>query len=90
MERGAWTSQIFELVPRWFPNQVQRARKLDLAAARRALLKRYVNTVVAATPQMIVRVFGWPREQVLATIDDLVARRVCVRSGDWIVENDVR
>lgn len=90
LERGAWTSQIFELVSRWFPRQVARAQKLDIDAARRALVKCYVQTVVAAKPPMIARIFGWSREQVLATVDDLVTRRVCSQSGDWIVANAAR
>lgn len=87
LETGAWTSQIFELVSRWFPDQVARAQKLKVDVARRTLVKRYIQTVVAASPPMIARVFGWSREMVLATLDDLVARRVCSFSGSWVVAN---
>lgn len=84
VERGAWSSQIFELVSRWFPRQVARAQRIDADAARRALVKQYVQTVVAATPPMLVRVFGWSRDQVTATIDALIARQVLAVQDGWI------
>lgn len=84
-ETGAWPSQIFDLVQRWFPRQVERAQRIDAAAARRAIVRRYVRTVVAAKPDMLMRVFQWSREQTVAGIDDLVRRRILARRGDWIV-----
>lgn len=84
-ERGAWASQIFELTARWFPKQAARARKMDVTVARRALIRRYVETVVAAKAAMIARVFGWSRDQVNQTIDDLLARRIIMRQREWIV-----
>jgi len=88
IERGAWASQIFDLTARWFPRQVARAQSLDLERARRALVKRYIETVVAATPPMLVRIFGWQRETVRATLEDLLTRRVVSKTGDWILKND--
>ena len=85
LETGAWTSQIFDLVARWYPTQIARAQKIDSDKARRALVKRYVQTVVAAKPPMIARVFGWSREQVNVTIAELIARRALTLKEDWIV-----
>ncbi|MBI4785790.1 MAG: winged helix DNA-binding domain-containing protein [Chloroflexi bacterium] len=85
LETGAWPSQIFDLVARWYPAQVARAQKLDADRARRALVKRYVQTVVAAKPPMIARVFGWSRQQIDETVADLVTRRVLKLNEDWIV-----
>lgn len=85
VEQGAWSSQIFELVTRWFPRQVARAQQINVVAARRALVKQYVQTVIAAKPPMIARVFGWPREQLSATLGDLIAGGVLARKGDWVV-----
>jgi hypothetical protein len=85
VERGAWSSQIFELLARWFPRQVARAQQIDVDTARRVLVKRYVETVVAAKPPMIGRVLGWPREQLSAMLDDLIARRVLTKKEDWVV-----
>lgn len=88
IEQGAWASQIFELVARWFPRQVARAQKIDAHSARRVLVRRYVETVVAVTVPMIARVFGLPREQVVRTVEDLVARKVLSKKNDWVMVND--
>jgi hypothetical protein len=88
VERGAWASQIFDLTARWFPRQVARAATLDLERARRALVRRYIETVVAATPAMIARIFGWERAALNATLDALCARRIVARQGEWIQSND--
>jgi Winged helix DNA-binding domain len=86
-EHGAWPSQIFELTARWFPRHAARAKQIDLNAARRTLVQRYIETVNAATPPMIGRVFGWSREQVMATVDELVARKRLIRNAEWILRN---
>ena len=83
-EHGAWPSQIFELAARWFPRQAARAHKIPVDQARRALVARYVETVVACTGPMIGRVFGWPRVQVNETVDELLARRVVTKNQEWI------
>jgi len=87
VERGAWASQIYDLIARWFPRQLARAQTLDRERARRALVRRYIATVIAATPAMIARVFGWPRATTDATLDALRARRIVSSQGDWISRN---
>lgn len=87
VERGAWPSQIFELTARWFPRQAERAATLDLAHARRTLVRRYIETVIAATPSMLARVFAWSPEIIQATLHDLSARRLVTRHGEWILRN---
>ena len=74
-ETGAWPSQIFELVARWFPNQIARARELDSRQARQTLVKKYLQTVIAAKPAVIARLFGFTREQLSETLDYLIAHR---------------
>ena len=86
-EHGAWTSQIFELAARWFPRQAARAAKIDGDAARRALVTRYVETVIVCNESMIGRVFGWSRARVTATVDALVKRRKVARNQEWIVSH---
>jgi hypothetical protein len=88
VERGAWASQIFDLTVRWFPRQVARAHTIDVETARRTLVKRYIETVAAATPPMLARILGWQRESIRATLEDLTARRGVSRTGDWILKND--
>ena len=87
VERGAWASQIFDLVARWFPHQVARAQQMDVDRARRALIKRYMQTAVASTVPMICRVFGWQQDQVSAAVEDLIARKVLSRKADWLIRN---
>jgi hypothetical protein len=85
VERGAWTSQIFELLARWFPKSFEQAQKMEAEIARRALVQQYVRTVVAATMPMMARVFGWNRADLRATVDDLVKRRALKQEGEWLV-----
>jgi hypothetical protein len=87
VERGAWASQIFDLTARWFPRQIARAATLEIERARRALVRRYLATVIAATPPMIARIFGWDRATLGATLDALRARRALAQQGDWILTN---
>lgn len=83
-EIGAWPSQIFELVARWFPAVIGAAREIDPRAARFVLSKKYLRTVVAVKPPMVARVFGFTREQWQETLDDLVAARSAKIEGEWI------
>jgi hypothetical protein len=85
IETGAWASQIFDLVERWFPHQVERARRIDVQVARRRVVERYVRTVVAAQPSMLARVLGWPRETLTATIEASIDRGTLIRMDDWIL-----
>ncbi len=87
IETGAWASQIYDLVDRWFPRQVERARRMDVELARRRLVERYVRTVIAAKPSMLVRVFGWPRETLVETIDACIKRGRLIRKDDWVFAN---
>ena len=83
-EHGAWPSQIFELAARWVPRQATRAQKIPVDRARRVVVARYVETVVVCTAAMIGRVFGWPRVQVTATLDELIERRRLTKNQEWI------
>lgn len=85
VETGAWTSQIFDLVTRWFPNEIKAAARLDVDQARRALVSKYVKTVVAAKPQMIARVFNWSHDDVKTTVKELEQAHAVSEKEDWIV-----
>ncbi len=87
LEKGAWPSQIYELVDRWFPRQVARARRIDEGSARRALLDRYIRTAVAVQPQMVAQAFGWSRPTVQALIEAGVARKRLMKKDDWVMFN---
>lgn len=83
-EHAAWPSQIFELAARWFPRQAARAQRIDVNAARRVLIARYIDTVCACSVPMIGRVFGLPRTQVNATVDELIASKKAQKNQEWI------
>ncbi|MBI5650912.1 MAG: hypothetical protein HZC40_10795 [Chloroflexi bacterium] len=86
-ERGAWVSQIFDLTARWFAPQVARAARLNVDDARRALVQRYVATVIACTAPMIARVFGFSRVMTRQVVADLIARGVIAQKSEWIISN---
>lgn len=57
-EAGAWNyAFIYELLPRWFPEIPEQARAIGRGEARRVLVSRYLDNVVAADRAMIARVF---------------------------------
>ncbi len=85
IERGAWASQIFGLVAQWFPCEVDRAERIDVGEARREIVRRYVQTVVAAKTALIARLFGVPRADVSIAADELIAKKKLRRDGDWLI-----
>jgi len=88
IEGGAWPSQIFGLVAQWFPRQVERAERIDVDDARREIVRRYIQTVVAAKPGMIARLFGMAREDVNVAAEELIAKKILKRDEDWLVAHD--
>jgi hypothetical protein len=86
-EQSAWPSQIFDLVSRWFPHQFARAQTIHLDQAYRVIVRRYVETVVAAQPATLQRTLGLPSEPVNAALEVLIARRIFTKQGDWILRN---
>jgi len=57
-EAGAWHyAFIYDLLIRHLPDIPERARGISRAEARRAIVLRYLETVVFAEPAMIARVF---------------------------------
>jgi len=57
-EAGAWRyAFLYELLPRWFPDITEQARQISRAEARRVLVLRYLDNVVAADRKMIGKVF---------------------------------
>jgi hypothetical protein len=84
-EGMAWPSQIFDLVARWLPEQTRDAKKLAVRDARRALVERYVNTVVAAPLDAIARLFAIPRPAVKLLVDELARAKRIRMENDWAV-----
>jgi hypothetical protein len=54
---------VYNLLPRHFPGVVRTAKEIGGRQAREAILLRYLQTVVAATPRQASLLFGWqPRD----------------------------
>lgn len=71
-EAGAWRyAFIYELVNRWFPDLPSAARDITRGAARRELVRRYVENVIATTPATLARLFGWRKDETEAAIAPL-------------------
>jgi hypothetical protein len=72
-EAGAWRySFIYELVERWFPDLPETARPITRNAARAELARRYVEDVIATTPQAMIRLFGWRKDETESAIAHLI------------------
>lgn len=84
-EGTAWPSQIFDLVSNWFKPQAQEASKLDLQAARAALIERYLKTVIAAPSDAIARLFAIPRSEIKPLLDELVAAKRIRQQDNWLI-----
>jgi hypothetical protein len=64
-QAGAWRyAFVHELFPRWFPGVPEQARAIGREEARRHILLRYLQTVIAATPGQVAWHFGWPVAEV--------------------------
>lgn len=77
-EAGAWRyAFLYELLPRWFPDIPEQARQISRAEARRVLVLRYLDNVVAADRKMIGKVFyvlKWMPAELNRTIDVLLQK----------------
>jgi hypothetical protein len=75
-EAGAWNyAFIYELFQRWFPEIPGQARGIKRGEARRVLVQRYLDNVVAADRKMIAKVFHvlkWTSRELDRTIAALL------------------
>lgn len=62
---------VFDLIPRWLPEQVRQGLAISARAAQRTLLRRYLAVVQAATAEDVMKLFGWTRETVGRVIAEL-------------------
>ena len=73
---GAWSYAFnYEIVQRHFPELPQQARHIKRSEARRTLVSRYLDTVVAADRKMIAKVFHvfhWTKRDLDRTVEALL------------------
>ncbi len=81
----AWATQIFELVSRWFPEEVAASRKIDLEEARLRLAARYIRTVMVARPAALARLFRLSPVESRALVSRLIETRRARVEGEWLL-----
>jgi hypothetical protein len=89
-EAGAWRyAFVYELVQRHYPDLPDKARRIGRGEARRILVSRYLDNVIAADRRMIERVFHvlrWTPAELERTLDALLGkgaiRAVWVKDGE--------
>jgi hypothetical protein len=83
-EAGAWNyAFVYEIVQRHYPDLPERAKGIKRGEARRALVLRYLDNVVAADESMVRKVFhvlGWTPRELERTIAVLLEEKA-IRKG---------
>ena len=75
-ETGAWKyAFIYDLVHRRYPELPEQARAIRQADARARLAELYFRSVGAAQDKDLAKLFGWPKSDLAATLDDAGRRR---------------
>ena len=89
-EAGAWKyAFIYEIVPRHYPDLPERARHIGEGEARTKLVELYFDSVGAAREGDAAKLFGWRKELIARTINNLVEKGKLVRTdhptqtGGW-------
>ncbi|MGC9357373.1 MAG: AlkZ-related protein [Anaerolineae bacterium] len=84
-ETGAWHyAFIYEILQRHFPDVPEQARTIDRSEAQRALVRQYLDNVVAAERSMVRKVFHvmrWLPSELEEAIEALIQEEV-LREGD--------
>lgn len=60
LERGSY-SFIWDTLDRWFPHVIRSAENISAVQAATVLLERYLRTTGAASPNVVIELFEWPR-----------------------------
>lgn len=72
-EAGAWKyAFIYDIVGRFYPEVIEQAHAYTEWDARRALILTFLQSVGAARPQEIARLFGWPLAHVEKAVRKLL------------------
>lgn len=71
---SGWPSTVYDVMAEAFPEQSEQARRIRPEAARKALVSRYLATVVLAHESKIAKLFGWRVQAVRDTLAQLGSR----------------
>lgn len=77
---GAWHYAFtYDCVHRHYPDLPERARHIGIAEARRTLMAAYFRSVGAAQVRDVLKVCGWPPDDVERTLAQLAAAGLVIR-----------
>jgi len=89
-EAGAWKyAFIYEIVPRHYPDLPEQARHIAEGAARARLTELYFASVGAAQERDVSKLFGWRKELIARTLNQLIEKRKLLQTehplekGEW-------
>jgi hypothetical protein len=85
-EAGAWRyAFVYELVDRWYPNLIDKARHLDPERARASLAGRWLDSVAVGPQPAAQRLFRWDSSQASQALETLAraGRAVRLDDGRW-------
>ena len=90
-EVGSWKYAFrYDITSRHMPELEQQARPIGEADARQKLVGLFFNSIGAAQPRDVSKLFGWSPELVARTLDKLVQKGELVESdhpklpGSWL------
>jgi hypothetical protein len=91
-EAGAWRYAFnYDIVSRYYPELPEQARRISEYDARQRLLELYFESLGAAQPRDVIRLFKWTSELGNRALAHLQRRELVVKaqhprqSGEWIV-----
>jgi hypothetical protein len=76
---GRWRyAFIYQLTPRRYPDLIDRTRQIGERQARRRLVECYLRSVGAAQLRDLTMLFGWPQEDTMRALDEMVQQGLAV------------
>jgi hypothetical protein len=82
-EAGSWNyAFIFDMVDRWYPRLVDRARHLTPEVSRSHLARLLLDSVGAATGSWVQRLFRWDGDLTQQALEDLQLAHKLIRLDD--------
>jgi hypothetical protein len=66
----------WEMVPRAFPSEIRKARRISVQEARSKILEHYFRNQLVGSVPAICRLFGWEKQAVFQTLGMLVNKGV--------------
>lgn len=64
---------VYDLLPRWLPEQVEKGLAIKSRAAYPVILRQYLHNVLISSIPDMTRLFGWPVETIERALATLVA-----------------